>query len=112
MTGSQLVAGYALVGVGYIFWSFAVQSIGAMNRPPVDGHLDINIKFRRLEWWYVLSIILVIPFAIVYSGEPSRDYIDQLNRANYVLSLFVVLALVWIVKLQLQLNKLTNRKVE
>lgn len=111
MTGWHLFAGYVLVGFGYFVLSIGSQTIGSMSRPPVDGHLDVRIRFGLLEWCYIVSVVLIFPWVIAYAGDSSRGYgPDRLQREMMVLGLYVMIAVGWIIKLQLQLNWLINRK--
>jgi len=109
MTGWHLIAGYSLIGVVYFVVTIAGQLIGSLSRPPIEGHLDVNIRFGRLGRWFVISAMLVAPFAIAYAGEWSNDYRAKLERTNNVLSMYMGIALFWIIKLQLQISKIINR---
>lgn len=110
MTAWHLFAGYSLVGVGYILLSSAVRIIGSTSRPPIDGHLDVRVKLGPFEWWYVLSVILITPWVIAYSGEKPSYRSDSVELSVGVLYMYFFIALVWIIKLQRQLNAIVDRK--
>lgn len=98
-----------MIGVIYLIGSIAAQGVGSLSRPPIEGHLDIKFKLGRFGRWFVASAILVAPIAIAYAGKSSTYYADRLERTNSMLIMYVVIALVWIIKLQLQVNKIINR---
>jgi hypothetical protein len=108
MTSWHLIAGYSLIGGVYLVLSIAAQVVGSLGRPPNKGHLDVNIQFSRFGLCFVASAILLAPIAIAYTGKTTYD-IDQMRRANNMLSMYLVIAFAWIIKLQLQFNKLGNR---
>ena len=112
MTGWHLIAGYLLIGVMYLIGSFVAQVVGSLSRPPLEGHLDVRFKLRRLERWFVSSAILLVPIAITYAGHASHYYdnrLDRLERTNTMLIMYVIIALAWIIKLQLQINKISDQ---
>lgn len=97
-------------GVGYILLSSAVRIIGSTSRPPIDGHLDVRVKLGPCEWWYVLSVILITPWVIAFSGEELTYRSELTERLISVLFMYLVIALVWIIKLQRQINAIVDRK--
>ena len=109
MTGWHLIAGYSLIGVLYLIGSFTAQIVGSLSRPPLDGHLDIRFKLRRFEQWFVSSAILLVPIAIANALHASRYYENRLERTNTMLIMYVIIALAWIIKLQLQINKISDQ---
>lgn len=110
MTVWHFFAGYSLAGVGYLILASLGKSIAAFVRPPsADGYLDVKLRFGTLSRWFIVSAVLISPVVVAYAGDLSADYRDALQRSNTMLLMYVAIAMVWIVKLQLQLNTLCDR---
>jgi len=107
MTGWHLIAGYSLIAGVYLVVSIVIQVVVSLGRPASNGHLDVNIQFSRFGRWFVASAILLGPIVIGYA-EKSTIYYDKTDRTINMLAMYMVIALAWNLKLQLQINKIES----
>lgn len=97
-------AWYAGIAAFYFFTTVAVQLIRSLSKPPVDGHLQPKVQIGKISYCFILSAIFVLPYVYVcfdgYSGHES---------SMELLAWYLAIAFLWILKLQLQLNRLSKK---
>lgn len=96
-------AWYAGIAALYFFTTVAVQLIQSLSKPPVDGHLQPKVYIGQLGYCFIMSAIFVLPYLYVYYGRNSH-YEPSIE----LLAWYLVIAFLWILKLQLQLNRLSK----
>ena len=110
MTIGYYIGVYSSLGVLYLLGSWIMQLLASAGGPAEKGYLDVQFKLRTLEKCFIGSAILLIPFAnYLIEQTNSYSHSHRLESANTMLGLYVVIALIWIIKLQTQINKIIRQ---
>lgn len=92
------LASYSLVGIGYWMVTMGIRIAGAFGRPATnEGHLDVKIHCGGLGGWFVVSALFVVPAVVAY------------ERPQTLGLLYSAMAIVWLIRLQVQVNRLHDR---
>ena len=104
------LAGYLILAVAVIVLTVTGQVLGALSRPPSPkGHFDVNVKWNKVSTFFILSSFLILPFVIVFDGSGIRDVDKRLQSTHTLIFLYGTMAFIWIVKMQIQINRMSQR---
>ena len=104
------LVGYLILAVTVIVITLIGQVLGALSRPPSPkGHFDVNVKWNKLSTFFVLSSFLVLPVVIAFDGSSLRDLDDRFQSTHTLIFLYGAIAFIWIVKMQIQINRLSQK---
>lgn len=95
---------YAGIAALYFCTTVAIQLIRSLSKPPVDGHLHPKVQLGTLGYFFIVSAILVLPYVYVY-------FDGDFDNASSVelLTWYLVVAFLWILRLQWRLDRLSKQ---